>query len=184
MKKTFSVIVSLLLLCAISVCGFAAAESVRFVEDSPTFDIEMTLPEGAKVTERFDEKLISYVAIAKDGAAPVLITIAPSELYDESESFSNMKKEDIENLANDLTAADPGSTYSIDTSEEGNPYIFIHTHTGEDTYYDTLHCLYQGYFITLSQLNDDFSELTEKDTAFMLELFKNIHFIELKKSNA
>ena len=183
MKKTFAVIVSLLVICLAAVSGFAAAEKVRLVEDSPTFDIEMELPEGSKIDERYDDKLFSLVKVKKDGMAPVIVTISPSEIYDETESFDTMKEEEIKNIADITIANDPGSDYTIETSDEGNPYIFIHTHTGEDSHYDSILLLYHGYCIFLAQMHEDFSKLNDNDTAFLLQMLKNIHFIELQKAD-
>ena len=95
MKKLLCLLTALLMLvCA----GGAIAESVRFVETSSTFDIEMELPEGAKIVSTTGKDDLTIVNIASEGLAEVSITIAPSELYGDSK-LNDLSDEEINALA-------------------------------------------------------------------------------------
>lgn len=171
MKKLLAILLAMALTLG---CGLAAAEtSVRFVEDSTDFDIEMPLPEGATVGEKIAVGSLSMFEILKDGLATVRVTIAPSDIYDK-ESLADLDDEEVLAL---MTLA--GEQYevpemTIDTTPLGNKYIHVCANSEFDI--DSVFTLYMGYFIELTQWHDDYSTITDDDLAFMLQLLHNIEF--------
>ena len=172
MKKITSLLLAALLLFT---CACAMGEEVvHFVEGSRDFDIQMPLPEGAKVTERYASALVSLVHVEKEGIATVIISIAPSELYDK-QSMNDLTEEEIETLK-----ATAGSQYAapeitVDVTPSGNKYIHVCSNGSDDI--DAIFTLYMGYFVELTQWHEDYAKLTDADTAFLLELLHNIEFV-------
>jgi len=173
MKKVLAILIAvvMLTLCTVS----ALAESVRFVEDSSDFDIEMELPEGATVGERTSSELVSVCQIQSEGLADVYITIAPSELYGD-ESMNDLTDEDVADLeALAIEQYDEAQTI-IDITPSGNKYI----HVTSDAGVNSIFTLYLGYFVELTQWHEDYSEITDADYAFMQQLLYNIEFMPLQ----
>lgn len=172
MKKILAFLIAAILLLG-STSAFA--EVVTFAEDSPEFNIEMELPEGASVGEQVDSELVSVCQIASDGVASVYITIAPSDIYDDL-SMNDLSEEEVENLKALASEQYDNPEMTIEITPSGNKYIHVVTNVG----ISSIFTLYRGYFVELTQWHDDYSELTDTDYAFMLQLLHNIEFLPAK----
>ena len=169
MKKALAILVAVMMTL---VCGGALAETVKFLEISSAFDIEMALPEGAAVSDQASSELVSYNKITSEGLASVAVIIAPSDDYGDL-SMKDLSEEEVEQLKALGTEQYEAAVVSVEITPSGNQYIFINTEDG----IDAIFTLYLGYFVELTQWHDDFSELTEADTAFLLQLLYNIEFL-------
>jgi len=172
MKKFLAVLTAtVFLLCSTG----ALAEVVKFVEDSPEFDIQMELPEGATVGEQDSSALVSVCQIQSDGLADVYITIAASDIYDDL-SMNDLSDDDVELLKAQAVEQYDDAETSIEITPSGNKYI----HVTSDSGVASIFTLYLGYFVELTQWHDDYSEITEDDYAFMQQLLYNINFLPLE----
>lgn len=159
-------------------CTTAVAESVRFVEDSSLFDIEMELPENATVGENTGMTGTNLVRVDSEGLASVWVVIAYSEIYTDNESMNDLDEEEIQNLMDIAGIQYEEPELSVDVTPSGNKYIRVCANSEFDI--DSIFTLYKGYFVELTQWHDDYSELTDADLAFMQQLLYNIEFTELK----
>lgn len=173
MKKLLCLLTALLMLvCA----GGAIAESVRFIESSSTFDIEMELPEGAKIVSSSGKDDLSIINIASEGLAEVSVTIAPSELYGDN-SLNDLSDDDINALAEQAGLQYEAPKITVEVTPSGNKYIHICSNGESDV--DSIFTLYDGFFIEMTQWHENYAELSEKDFAFMQQLLYNLEFIPL-----
>jgi hypothetical protein len=171
MKKVLAVLIAVMMTLVMS---GAFAETVRFVEDSTDFDIEMELPEGAVVGEQVSSDMLSVCIIESEGLASVSVNIAWTDIYGDL-SMNDLSEEDVEQLKELASKQYNDPVVSVETTPSGNSYIYVNTGEG----IDAIFTLYLGYFVELTQWHDDFSELTEDDSAFMLQLLYNIEFLPL-----
>lgn len=169
MKKALAILITVMMVLA---CGGALAETVKFLENSSDFDIEMALPEGASVSDQEASELVSYYEIASEGLASVAVTIAPSDIYGDL-SMNDLSDAEVEDLIALATEQYDAPITSVEVTPSGNAYIFINADEG----IDVIFTLYLGYFVELTQWHDDFGEITEADSAFMLQLLYNIEFL-------
>ena len=168
MKKALAILIAVMMML---VCGGALADTVRFLEDSSDFDIEMELPEGA-AGEHISTDLGNYYLITSEGLAPVAVTIAASDIYGDL-SMNDLNDEEIAELEALASVQYEMPEASWETTPSGNGYIFISADEG----IDAIFTLYLGYFIELTQWHEDFSPITEEDSAFMLQLLYNLDFL-------
>lgn len=172
MKKVLAILVAVMMML---VCSSALAESVRFLEESSAFDIEMELPQGAVVGVQGSSELVSYCEIMSEGLASVIVTIAPTDIYGDL-SMNDLSDEEVELLVMLASEQYEAPEVSIEITPSGNMYIFIET---EDQI-DSIFTLYLGYFVELTQWHDDFSMITDEDNAFLLQLLYNIEFLPIQ----
>ena len=170
MKKTLAILLAVMMML---VCSGALADTVKFMEDSSEFDIEMALPAGAAVSDQATSPLVSYCLITSEGLASVAITIAPSDIYGSS-SLKDLSAEDVEALKAQAGEQYEDPEMTIETTPSGNDYIFVNA---DEEGINAIFTLYLGYFVELTQWHDDFSPITEADNAFLLELLHNIEFL-------
>ncbi len=170
MKKALAILVAVMMTL---VCGGALAETVKFLEDSSVFDIEMALPDGAVVGDQDSSELVSYSEITSEGLASVAVTIAPSEEYGDL-SMNDLTEEEVEQLKALVAEQFESAELTVEITPSGNAYIFVNA---DEEGIDAIFTLYLGYFVELTQWHDDFSELTDADNAFMMQLLYNIEFL-------
>lgn len=158
MKKFFALLLTLSLLC----CA-ALAETTSLT------NVVLPLPEGAEIVTSYADESYYGAEVHKDGVANVMFIVAPSEIYD-GQSLADLSEEDLKDLT-DLILEDmaDGSTCALETTPSGNQYLMIRER-GEGNS-NIILTVYRGYFIQLTQFNEDFSELTDADEAFLLDLF-------------
>ena len=173
MKKTVAMLCAVLIL---SLAACAMAQTVRFVEDSPEFNIEMELPEGTTLGNQTSQGMVSVAELRHDDHANVRVSIAPSELYD-GMSLEEMSDEEVGYLMTALCAEYENPSAEMGVTPSGNEYIYICSNEATDI--DSICTVYKGYFITLVQMNDDLSPLGESDYEYLLELLYNLNFIPL-----
>lgn len=158
MKKFFALLLTLSLLC----CA-ALAESTGLTS------VVLPLPEGAEIVQNYADESYYGAQIRKDGVADVMLIVAPSEIYADK-SLSELSDDELAELTElimeDMAAE---STYTLETTPSGNQYLMIRER-GEGNS-NVILTVYRGYFIQLTQFNEDFSELTDADEAFLLDLF-------------
>ncbi len=173
MKKLFSI-----LLCALlAFSTVAMAETVKLEENTDRFDITLTLPEGAALPENSKEGDYSFATATLSGVADVIIVLAPSEEYAD-QSLADLSDEE-RNALMELTLADWYEPVSkIDVTPSGNQYMIIRS-DGNDASVATVFTLYRGYFVQLTQFNDDFSTLDDADIEFMMNILYGIEFEEV-----
>lgn len=179
MKKLLAILLSLLLTltCVSAMAEATAPTTVRFVEDSPNFDIEMPLPEGATVGEMTGAEMVSIVEVLNGNLAPVSVAIAASDIY-ETQSMNDLTDEEIEALKLIASEQYENPEVTVDVTPSGNKYIHICANSEFDV--DSIFTLYMGYFVELTQWHDDYESLGEDDYAFMLQLLYNIEFLPLQ----
>ena len=175
MKKLLAILMAALLTFS---CASALGESVRFVEDSADFDIEMPLPEGATVVSQSGSELVSMTEIHSEGLANVRVTIAASDIY-ETQSMNDLTDEEVEALKALAGVQFEEPEMTVDVTPSGNKYIHVCANAESDI--DSIFTLYMGYFVELTQWHEDYSEITEADFAFMQQLLYNIEFLPLEK---
>lgn len=173
MKKTLAILLAVIMTL---ICSGALAETVKFLENSSDFDIEMELPEGAAVGDQISSALVSYCEITSEGLASVAVTIAPSDIYGEL-SLKDLSEEEVEELKAQAGEQYKDPEMTIETTLLGNDYIFVNA---DEEGINAIFTLYLGYFIELTQWHDDFSPITEADNAFMLQLLYNLEFLTME----
>lgn len=156
----------------------ASAEKIRLEDMSKDFDIELTLPEGASVlsTEHVSDNVIT--TIAKEGVASVRCVVSPSEMYDATQSLANLPKEEKEALKLLVGEQYANPTYSLEVTPSGNEYYMVSACEGSDVH--VAFTLYMGWFMELSQWNDDYATLDQDDMDFMLDLWHGLWVVPVK----
>ncbi|MFH1513817.1 MAG: hypothetical protein ABIG45_10740 [Bacillota bacterium] len=170
MKKALAILVAVMMTL---VCSGALAETVKFLENSSAFDIEMALPEGAVVGDQASTELVSYSEIMSEGLASVAVTIAASDIYGDL-SMNDLSDEEVEQLKALAAEQFESAEMTVEITPSGNEYIFV---SADEEGIDAIFTLYLGYFVELTQWHYDFSEITDADSAFMLQLLYNIEFL-------
>ncbi len=178
MKKLLAILLSTLMLLSCVGAFAEGMDTVRFVEDSPNFDIEMPLPEGATVGDKGSVDTYSYVVIENGTLASVVISVAPSDLYD-GLSMNDLSDDDVEILKATAAEQYDDPVLTVDVTPSGNKYIHVCANSEYDI--DSIFTLYMGYFVELTQFHDDFSTITDEDYAFMQQLLYNITFTPVEK---
>ncbi len=172
MKKMLAILTAAVMML---VCSGALADTVKFLEDSSEFDIEMALPEGASVGDQTSSELVSVCEINSEGLASVTITIAGDDMYG-SLSLNDLSEEDVAALMEMASEPYEDAEMTVEMTPSGNGYIAINA---DEEGINAIFTLYLGYFVQLTQWHDDFSPITEADDAFLLELLHNIEFMPL-----
>lgn len=156
MKKMLAILTAAMMLL---VCSGALADTVRFLEDSSDFDIEMALPEGATVGDQTSSELVSVCEINSEGLASVTITIAADEEYGEL-SLNDLTEEEVASLKELVAEPYEDAELSVEITPSGNGYIAINA---DEEGINAIVMVYLGYFVQLTQWHDDFSPITEAD---------------------
>lgn len=177
MKKILALLMAVVLTLSCVSALAEDAKSIRFVEDSPKFDIEMAIPEGATAVAKDGTDQVNVVEVTMEGIADVLVTIAGTDVYDDR-SMNDLTEEEIEALKLIASEQYEEPLLTVDETPSGNKYIHICANS-EVSDIDAIFTLYLGYFVQLTQWHEDYAEITEKDFDFMKQLLYNIEFIPL-----
>lgn len=167
-KKLCALLMAALLLFSCS----ALAQTEKLVEDSPTFDITLEIPEGAEFLS-FDSNGIAMAHVQKEGMAHVFISVAFSELYDGN--LADLDEAEKETLIAAQTQDFGDVTVIPGVTPEGNEYVELRANTGTDVH--MVWTLYRGYFIQLTLYYENGQPLTDADHDFMMELLYGMHFV-------
>lgn len=172
MKKKISVLLILLLTFT---CMSCLAEVVPLAESTDRFDMTLALPEGASLSLNNELETTTCAIAVMPDVADVMIMIGPGEEYGE-QNLAELSDEDIQLLVESTQEDFDNPTSEINTTPSGNKYISVR----QDGEYAmaTIFTLYRGYFVQLTQFYDDLSPLTDKDTAFLMDILYGIEFVE------
>ena len=174
MKKTMALLLALCLVCALSA---AAAQTVEIYREDASFYIEVTLPNGARVAdtqtdEHFSMTELEYIT---EGKPVVVITTAADELY-VGQSLSDLSKEDVELIINEITVEMTDPAVDIRKTPEGYEYIVANESTQGNDACDTV-MLVNGYFLMVQVYYPDFRELTEEDMQIGPSIVETFRFV-------
>lgn len=172
MKKKISVLLVLLLTFT---CMSCLAEVVPLAESTDRFDMTLALPEGASLSINDEYDTTTFANAVMPDVAEVMITIGPGEEYGE-QSLAELSDEEVQLLVENTIEDFDNPTSEINTTPSGNKYILVRQE-GEYAM-ATIFTLYRGYFVQLTQFHDDLSPLTDKDTAFLMDILYGIEFVD------
>ena len=182
MKKLFAAFLCAMLLT----CTFALAEGqtsapdqqiIPLEESAQAFDIVLLLPDGAAMTINEQNDDYTNFGVVKDHYE-VIGTMAPSEEY-AGLSLNDLTDDQVNALAEQAASDFDDAVIQIDITPSGNKYIMVSER--EECLVATVFTVYRGYFVQLVQYHDDFSALTDGETAFMLEVLHGIEFTDVTK---
>lgn len=174
MKRIFSLILTLCLLSALCI-GAYAQENV-LMELGNGYNVVLPLEEEVEITpeESYSEGLFCW--IIDDGKhTPVKLSIAPTEIGGEI-SLADYTEEEQMQLGDMAGAMFDEPEIHLDTTPSGN--LYLHICSNEQSDMDMIFTIYKGYFVELLQHKDDFSQLSEEDNQFCLDI---LHAIEFEK---
>lgn len=172
MKKIVSLLVAVMLM--VSAAG-SLAETMKVEESAPKFDVEVTLPDGAKTKlERGDDWTWLRITLdEQNGAKPVLdLTIAPDEEF-EGKDMKDLTEEDKQNLIALLSENAAHPTYVMMDLADGNQLLVVEEDTEENDF-AAMETIYDGYFICLYGRYEDYDKLTADDLAAMYEIMQSL----------
>ena len=161
MKKTLCLLMVALLM---TVAFGASAEKVKLNTSASGFEVELTLPEGAVITSTQAVGDNTITVVSKEGVAPVRIVIAPSELYDNTQSLVDLSDEEKAELLQMVCEQYENPLSEIETTPSGNQHYMIDTNAESDLH--IIFTLYKGYFFELTQWHEDYATLVEADMTF------------------
>jgi len=174
MKKIMALVLILCVVCALSA---AAAQSVEIYREDTSFYIEVTLPNGARVSDTATDDHFSMTDLEyiTQGKPSVVITTAADELY-VGQSLSDLSKEDVELIINEITVEMADPVVDIRKTPEGYEYIVANESTENNDACDTV-MLVNGYFMMVHVYYPDFRELTEEDMQIGPAVVETFRFV-------
>lgn len=162
MKKILCLLMVAMLLTV--AFGALAEEKVRLHTSTDTLVVELTLPEGAVITSTQAVGDSTITTVSKEGVAPVHIVIAPSEMYENTQSLADLPDEEKEGLLQLVCEQYENPLSELETTPSGNEHYIIDTNGESDVH--IIFTLFKGYFFELTQWHDDYAKLNEEDMNF------------------
>lgn len=173
MKKTIALLLALAMLAC---TPLALAGTVRIAEDASTFDLTLSLPADAVVSENTHDN-VPYTFISfEDTMKPhIYISVAPNEIY-AADSVAALSKADQDALASDVSAEMVSPTYSLHKTAAGYDYLLVEENADIDSAVMVL--LKDGYLIQLSIWHDDYATLTTTDNALATGILDTLKIVK------
>lgn len=144
--------------------GTVGNQDVTLVCDNVNVDIVEGLPTD-----------VVAALLTRDGAAPVILTVVPSELY-VGVSLADLDQAAQAELLEQVTDAYENPVVELTVTPSGNQYYYICSGEGADI--DVIFTLYRGFVVELDQYNEDLSELTDADHAFANDVLYGLEFLD------
>lgn len=114
---------------------------------------------------------VTRLTVRRSGCADVMVSIAYADTED-TRSMKDMSAQELEDCKAVLLADYPGADILTRTTKSGNVYLLADMHGDYDLH--DMFTLYRGFYIELVQYRADFSPLTDKDDAFLLDVLQGI----------
>ena len=172
MKKGFLAALLVLLLLAVG----AAADQKAVLDTADELEVTLTAADDIAISVT-DFAGVQMTMAARDGLAPVRITVRPIEIEEGAEtSLADLPEAEIAAFENTFRENYTNPKIERLTTEAGNLYIKICANEEADV--DELVTIYRGYVMDLIQYNDDLSPITQADEAFCREILQGIWLTE------
>lgn len=179
-KKLMSALLAAVMALSLS---FALAEDVPIPEVSPSFDLTITLPEGATLENNmFEELSLNTIHLANPAKPTYTVAVAYDDLY-MGRSLPDLSEEELEELffaaigMMDEEIAD----YTMHTLEDGVMIMIVYESESPE-YVDVL-TLRDGFFIELFggyQGQTEPKPVTQEDFEYAVELIDAIHIVPVE----
>ena len=167
MMRFLGVLTALVLLCS---CAMAEQTLTLLTVDST--QVTLTLKDGDTCDTPTEESgAIVRLPAHRPGCADVTISVAVADL-DGADSLTALSTEILDAIKADILIDYPGGTITEHYTEAGTLYLLVDA--GEDYDLHDMFTMYKGFYIDLIQYNEDFSDLTEADDAFLLDIMQGI----------
>ena len=179
-KKLLSALLAALMVFGVS---FALAEDVTLPEVSPTFDLTMTLPEGATIESyMFEDASFNTITLA-DAAKPIyMVSIAYDDLYMDR-SLPDLTPEELEDLYHSAIGMmdEETATYTMHTLDDGVMIMIVYE--SENPEFADVLTIRDGFFIEMFGGYDSGAEskpVTKEDIEYAVELIDAIQIIPIE----
>ena len=177
MKKLLCFLLATLMMAG-AACAEIASVETTVPLTQPDSPVSITLTYEGPLEIEFAQDVpegMVRATVHSEGHADVVISIAPSDLFD-GRSMADPSEEELEELQTIAGEQYDSPAFATETSPEGNLYLFVSSNDEWDV--DSLFTIYEGYFVELIQYHNDFSEQTEADDDFCRSLLYGIHFVQ------
>ncbi len=173
MKKILAVTLTAMMLL---INGLAYAQPEKLLEPSATFDLEVTLPEGASLEQTMVNGELSLIHILfEDEAMPgYTVMISYSEEYGQS-MMADLTAEQLEALYQTIAPEMQDPSYEMRTLEDGIVMMVVNENTDND--YAYVITIYEGYFIQAYIAHDDYAPLTTQEVDALITLMDNVYIL-------
>jgi hypothetical protein len=172
MKRTVALLLALMMLAFVP---FAMAEPVRITENASGFDLTISLPADATVSEdNHDSVPYTFINFSDQAKPRIYISVAPNELYDAA-SVAKLSKSDRDALASDVSGEMANPTVTLKKTAEGYDYLLVEDNADIDSAVYVL--LKEGYLIQMSVWHEDYATLTPEDNALATGLLDSLQII-------
>ena len=151
-------------LCAV----FALAAVTAFAESAP--EKVVLWEHTAKEMDADGNEIEQLAKGTLETKAPVVVAISPAD-YGAHANLNNATEEQLQMLINRIAEQFEEGSYNsgVTKTESGNVYVYA----GDSTTRSILQ-VYEDTLLELIQFHDDFSDLTEEDQAFAVEVLQGI----------
>lgn len=175
-KKLLALLLALTLMLSFT---SAFAEIYKVEEDFTTFDVSLTLPEGAQSKQNIEEGWIC-VEITFDENKPLFdLNIAPSEDFD-GKSLADFTDEEKQLLIDQMEDDFYHSSSEFFLTPSGNMILLMKEETG-DVGYAAMITLYRGFYFSLHCNYADYRPLTDADIDLMHKITEGTDIIAVTK---
>ncbi len=178
MKKVVSLLLALALLMGAT---SAMALTITPNEASQTFDLEITIPEGAKTEEsEFGEIHITAIRPEGGNAPQYQMVIAPEEEYG-GKNLSDLTQEELGKLVADMKELMVQPTVETLTMADGNLLIVLNEDQ-EQNDFASAYTMYDGYVVSMYVAHeDDHDKLTDDETNAMVQMMQSLKVLPVTK---
>ena len=132
----------------------------------------LTLSDGDSydTPEEASGSIVRFAA-HRAGCADVTVCVALADL-DGAQSLSELDTDTLASIKADILQDYPDGTITEHHTASGTLYLLVDANNDYDLH--DMFTLYQGFYIDLIQYHPDFSDLTEEDDAFLLDIMQGI----------
>lgn len=173
MKKILAI---LLAACLLLMTGAALAQTVKLLEVSDTFDLEVDVPEGVTIEQDILEGQMSliHVRFADPAHAQYTVLISFSEEH-VGRMMSELTDEEIDDLIGTIGSEMQNPSHEVKVLEDGIKMMVVQENEGSD--YAYVLTIYDGYFIQMYIAHDDYATLTDEEVDAAITMMDNVHVL-------
>lgn len=173
MKKVLILSICLLLVATSAMAGTAPVDLKRLTDDVGLVYVQLDGVADIQVEEVYDLTIVTYTM--EDASMPnYRLVISHSDLLD-GKDITDLSEEELGQLVA-YTALDAEEfSYAVVEMEDGWPAVVI-DYEGESDWTDAF-TLISGYLIQMHGYHDDFSPLTDEESAYAFTLLDSVDVV-------
>ncbi len=179
MKKIVSFVLALTMLM---MAGAALAETIKPAEFARSFDVEITLPEGATTAaNEVGENTMTAITLAEAGKPGYVFIISPSDMQAlDGKKMSELTDEEKASLVEAMSLGMDSPSERWVTLDNGGLLLLVEENTEANDYaYATT--LYDGFFIFVYASYEDYDKMTEEDIQVMIDIMQSLKIIPVEQ---